>query len=110
MAELIHPEGNPYCPMATSKTRRAPRATASRSKPAAKQRRTPAKRRPAAKQAKRTPAKRAPVKTDVSGAATAVLKSFVKLLKSLRSSAAHLSAAQRIKLQRAMKHAHAALD
>jgi hypothetical protein len=46
---------------------------------------------------------------DVSGAATAVLKSFIKLLTSLRSSAAHLSAAQRIKLQRAMKRAHAAL-
>jgi hypothetical protein len=67
---------------------------------------TAARRRPTVH---RLPVKRSPAKTDVSGAATAVLKSFVKLLTSLRSSAAHLSAAQRIKLQRAMKRAHATL-
>jgi hypothetical protein len=69
---------------------------------AAAARRHPAVRRP--------PAKRSPAKTNVSGAATAVLKSFVKLLRSLRNSAAHLSAEQRTKLQRALKHAHAAFD
>jgi len=102
--------------MATSKTRRASRASAARSRVGASKRRTPAVRRPAPKAAahrrppvRRSPSKRGPVKTDVSGAATAVLKSFVKLLTSLRTSAAQLSTAQRAKLQRALKHAHAAL-
>lgn len=101
--------------MATSKTRRAPRASAVRSRAGASKRRTSATRRAASKSAhrrsavRRSPSHRGHVKTDVSGAATAVLKSFVKLLTSLRTSAAHLSTAQRAKLQRAMKHAHAAL-
>jgi len=116
--------------MATSpsqRARRAPVAHSKRSKPAVRKAAAAVKRRAAAKvrhavskvarhlpkRAKRnSPPHRtaAPRQTDVSGAAQAVLKSFVKLLKSVRTSAEQLSAAQRAKLQKAMQHAHAALD
>ena len=46
----------------------------------------------------------------VTDAASAVLKSFAKLLRSLTADAAQLTAEQRTRLKKAMKHAHAALD
>ena len=61
--------------------------------------------KPVARKARRPAAKR-----PVASPATAVLKSFAKLLSSVRASAATLTKEQRTLLKRAMKHAHAALD
>ncbi len=96
--------------MATTTSRRAVRAKPA---PIKKTTRavTTARARPAAhRRRKTTQGHRAPAKQPVSTAATAVLKRFAKLLKSVRAAAASLTDEQRAVLKRAMKHAHAALD
>jgi hypothetical protein len=102
--------------MATSTSRRAHPRRAIRAKSASVKKKIvravkSARAKPAVhRRAKPAKVHRPAPKHSVGLAATAVLKSFAKLLRSLTADAAHLTDEQRLKLKKAMKRAHAALD